>query len=216
MDDDYIEHIFKVNTNVHDMLIDRKYADLISGKFVQDLETFRREYVTAGTLDKESLNFVRVKGGTKLPEEDKHERPGKFISVLFTTEETIGIKYIHSISERMIASKIPHYVLVYPKSITPSAKKYIEKSSEVRIEAFAEEDLLINITKHFLMPIHQVLTETEKKQFLRRSRLSENQLARIHMTDPVARYYGMRRGQMARIIRRSDTAGKYPTYRICN
>jgi len=200
------EKIFTVYCNIHQMLIDRGFTELVSGKFVKTYEEFEREYVKIGTLDKESLAFVRM----------KNTRDPLFLSVFFTSEESIGIKHIAKISEKMMTTKISHCILVYPKSITASAKKYIEKASKSKIEAFSEEELLLNITKHVLMPTHQVLTADEKKSFLQRARLTEYQLARIQLHDPVARYYGLKRGDLVRIIRRSDTAGKYATFRICN
>lgn len=108
-------------------------------------------------------------------------------------------------------------ILIYQKNLTPSAHKVItEMAGKYHLELFAEQELLVNITKHTLVPAHQVLIPEAKRTLLTRYRLKETQLPRIQISDPVARYYGLKRGQVVKIIRPSETAGKYVTYRFCS
>jgi DNA-directed RNA polymerases I, II, and III subunit RPABC1 len=107
-------------------------------------------------------------------------------------------------------------ILVSNVAVSAAAKKEIPKFAQwCSIEWFLEEDLVINITHHELVPRHVILSRDEKTALLKRYRLKETQLPRILQKDPVAKYFGMKRGQIVKIIRKSETAGRYASYRLC-
>jgi DNA-directed RNA polymerase I, II, and III subunit RPABC1 len=47
-------------------------------------------------------------------------------------------------------------------------KVIVAMSAQYKLEEFAEDDLLVNITHHTLVPSHEVLTLEEKKLLLER------------------------------------------------
>lgn len=83
------------------------------------------------------------------------------------------------------------------------------------IEYFVENELLVNITRHELVPKHIPLSEDEKQALLKQYKIKDLQLPRILQNDSVARYLGLQRGQVVKIIRPSESAGRYVTYRLC-
>lgn len=116
----------------------------------------------------------------------------------------------------MQEESVKNAILVLRVDITPFAKQALQECSDVNhIEHFKEAELLVDITEHTLVPQHIVLSQNEKAELLKRYRLKEMQLPRIQPNDPVARYYGMKRGNVVKITRPSETAGRYVTYRIC-
>jgi len=136
--------------------------------------------------------------------------------VEFAVEDPVSIavmkQFVHTLDDQKFGAGI----LIYQQSLTSQAAKIMTTlAGQFRIEAFPESELMVNITHHELVPQHIVMTMDEKKELLARYRLKETQLPRIQLADPVARYYGLRRGQVVKIIRKSETAGRYASYRIC-
>ncbi|WVZ08371.1 hypothetical protein V8G54_021717 [Vigna mungo] len=74
-------------------------------------------------------------------------------------------------------------------------------------------DLLVNITKHVLKPKHQVLTDRQKKNLLKKFNIEEKQLPRMLKTDAIARYYGLERGQVVKVTYSGEITQMHVTYR---
>lgn len=135
--------------------------------------------------------------------------------VFFPDEAKIGVKTVQTYLMKMEEEKVNRAIIIVRMGLTPSAKQAMKNlAPEYIMEDFLESEMLINITEHELVPQHILLTTAEKEELFSRYKLKENQLMKMLSTDPVARYYGYKRGQVIKIIRNSETAGRYVTHRL--
>ncbi|KAH9252084.1 hypothetical protein BASA81_010066 [Batrachochytrium salamandrivorans] len=141
--------------------------------------------------------------------------PGiEYIVVLFSDEPKVQSKDARGCMDRMARSSATRAILVADEPLTTSVRAVLTLQPKVRIEPFLTAELIIDITEHELVPDHVVLTEDEKKLVLKRYNLNDSQLPRMPTSDPISRYFGLSRGNVVKIIRSSETAGRYVTYRI--
>uniref|UniRef100_A0A087WVZ9 DNA-directed RNA polymerases I, II, and III subunit RPABC1 n=1 Tax=Homo sapiens TaxID=9606 RepID=A0A087WVZ9_HUMAN len=167
-------------------------------KTIMQLCHDRGYLVTQDELD-QTLEEFKAQSGDK-PSEGRPRRtdltvlvahnddPTDQMFVFFPEEPKVGIKTIKVYCQRMQEENITRALIVVQQGMTPSAKQ--------------------------LVPEHVVMTKEEVTELLARYKLRENQLPRIQAGDPVARYFGIKRGQVVKIIRPSETAGRYITYRL--
>ncbi|KAJ9108938.1 hypothetical protein QFC21_000260 [Naganishia friedmannii] len=199
-----VARMWKVNRTLKEMVKDRGYLvaeDEINLPFTE----FRINYGGSGAVDRSAMAWYTSR------REDQQDT----IYIFFSDEENVSKKTVRKFIGDMEDKRFRRGIFVYRRKMTPAAKKVIqEMQSEYTMEDYAEADLIVNITKHFLVPRHEIMTPEEKHQLLERYRLRETQLPRIQLGDPVARYYGLRRGQVMKITRESETAGRYVTYRV--
>jgi len=93
------------------------------------------------------------------------------------------------------------------------AKKVVKQiiNDYKNAEIFFESEMLEDIPSKIFIPQHEIIIGDERAEIL--SKFSENELARIFLTDMMARYYGAKIGDIFKITRPSFTAGKNIFYR---
>ena len=202
MDPEEVNNLYRVWRTLMQMMQDREY-NVPDPLLVLSLNGFKQRLGDSKTRESLLIQLEKV--------DDIDSK----IMLYFPDEPRITVPIIATIAQKMHKEGIKRTLMVGKGNITPSAKQaIIEVQSHFIIEFFEEKELLVNITEHELVPKHIVMNETERQALLKRYRVKESQLPKIQVTDPVARYFGLSRGQVVKIIRTSETAGKYITYRL--
>ncbi|KAI1658468.1 DNA-directed RNA polymerases II 24 kDa polypeptide [Daldinia decipiens] len=209
---------------VHEMVQDRGY-ELSETEVNISLDSFKNVYCNMdGSVVRSKLKFsarpspemMKKLASPTTPSSSEPKTEVGTIWVEFHDEDSLGAEHMRKFGKFCAQENHSTGILVSHVAVSASAKKEIAKFAQwTSIEWFLEEDLLINITHHELVPRHVLLSREEKVALLKRYRLKETQLPRILQKDPVAKYFGMKRGQVVKIIRTSETAGRYASYRLC-
>uniref|UniRef100_A0A671PDR2 DNA-directed RNA polymerases I, II, and III subunit RPABC1 n=1 Tax=Sinocyclocheilus anshuiensis TaxID=1608454 RepID=A0A671PDR2_9TELE len=203
-DEEETYRLWKIRKTIMQLCHDRGYL-VTQDELDQTLDEFRSQFG-----DKPSEGRPRRTDLTVLVAHN--DDPTDQMFVFFPEEPKVGIKTIKMYCQRMQEENITRAIIVVQMGMTPSAKQsLVDMAPKYILEQFLQQELLINITEHEVRKLH--LNTFSLNQLLS-SKLKESQLPRIQAGDPVARYFGLKRGQVVKIIRPSETAGRYITYRL--
>ncbi|XP_063901756.1 uncharacterized protein LOC135121372 [Zophobas morio] len=202
--DDFIP-LWRIRKTILEMCNDRGYIVPDLGMTMDDFK------IRFGEEPDRSRLLVLVQ--RKLEQSD---RMYCFFTPSYGGDKKLRAQTIEAYSNQMEQDGVQRAILIVEHGVGPSAQKLINqlRSKNQFFEVFKDSELLVNITEHELVPKHEVISDEEKKILMERYRVRESQLPRISKNDPVARYYGLSHGQVVKITRTSETAGRYVTYRI--
>ncbi|KAI7164875.1 RPB5 subunit of DNA-directed RNA polymerase [Hortaea werneckii] len=217
-----LSRLWRIMRTTKQMCADRGY-ELTEEECNISLADFRAQYADeSGAPNRAKMAFTArpsdemTKRYTPLPRPGQTVDPEPGIGTIhveFVNDPSIGIKHLKAFAQLLHEKNFMTGIFVTAAAPTTSAMKIVPSVLPTVIEVFREEDLLVNISRHELVPKHTLLSAEDKKRLLERYRLKETQLPRIRMDDPMAKYLGLRRGQVVKIIRKSETAGRYASYR---
>ncbi|KPA78559.1 putative DNA-directed RNA polymerases II [Leptomonas pyrrhocoris] len=227
-----VHKCFSILRTSAEMMSDRKYK-VAQNVVPSSLDEFIERYVETVSVSEDTAAAASADPAATVTRRDKRvirrdkmtlacEREVGEGSVLkaviyFCPPNHLSSEVVKKIAEDALNESYQRVIFVSPSKPNPIVRKtmdtYNRSEQDLRFELFEEDELSVNITHHELVPKHTPLSEEELKEVLHAHALELVQLPRILSTDPVARYYGLERGQVVRIERKSMSAGLYATYR---
>ncbi len=190
------DRLFKVRKTVLEMIEDRNIKIPVIDKNLT-FEQFNVQY-TANNID------IYI---------NDEENNKKVYIHFYNSDKSFGKKtlsdLIINITEKYQDDSIL-VILILKDKENNLVSKELQKPNYKNVEIFIQQSLIFNITRHVLVPEHRVLTEEEEKSL----KFNKKELPTILKTDPVAKYYGMKTGQICRIKRPSTVSGFTYYYRV--
>jgi len=184
--------MWRSRTTLFQILQDRGYTIKNDFPEFKDFETWAKEFDNENL--KKQMRFF-------------HEQDSKKIIVDWPKEPKLGTN-IRDIYTEMENIGVTNCILIISDSITPYTKnilKNLKQQNKIQIDVFTLKETQINITKHELVPKHEILSIPQKKTLLQEYNILPSQLPQIKLTDPVVRYFGAKKGQVMKITRKSET-----------
>lgn len=179
--------ICRVYKTIIEMLIDRNY----------DCNSYKKEL----SIDDVKNNFIN--NDSDIIVNHKKDENKRLLVTFLINDKDCGVKKINDLIDYLKEIEIKNVMLIVPKKLTSFGLKKI-KSTSINYEIFNIKSLMINITKHILVPKHVLLSIDEKNKVLKSFKCNIEQLPKILKTDPVAKYYNAKIGQVFKIYRKDE------------
>jgi DNA-directed RNA polymerase subunit H (RpoH/RPB5) len=134
------------------------------------------------------------------------------IAVKLLFRKITTIRKVEDIEEFLDKFK-DHYKFFIITKIAPKAYKQLLEYNNV--EVFSDEDLLVNKIDHMFVPKHITLPKEVQEQIRQEYGFKRNEIGKIKESDPIARYYNLKPGDVIEIERPSKISGISIYYRVC-
>jgi len=170
--------------------------------------------------EKKAQGLIRLRGYKLIKREEQKgvvsflaemPREGKKVVVwCVPVQGTVGVRYVNQLKKIMEAEGAERGIMIAGDRYSYSAKVLSRKKGIELIPRFFPA---FNIFEHVIVPKHEILAPKEKDEILAQYRVQPHQLPWIRAADPAVRAIGAKPGDIVRVIRDSQTAGKYVSYR---
>ena len=155
--------------------------------------------------EKEGLIDVHAKTTTK------RTKDTLLVRVILDTP-TVGVEILRNTIKERDKGEFTHAIIIGGERYTYAARR---EAKEMDVELLHHRFLSIDLFLHDLVPEHDIITDKEIEKLEKEYGINREQLPKIRAGDPAAKAIGARPGDVIRIIRESETAGRHEVYRYC-
>ena len=134
----------------------------------------------------------------------------KYLMHILLDKKTIGIAFIRELRDQVEAGEVTGGIIIADGKYTYSARS---NAPEMSIELVPKSLPTFDVFKHAYVPLHEILTEEERKEISDKFHAEPFQFPWIRSTDPISIILGARPGDVLRVTHKSETAGRYLSYR---
>ena len=205
-----LEKIFNVYRTVLEMMRDRGYnieqyeSFLISRDLRRDILDFRQHFEELSRRNE--TTFLSSLNNT-FSKDDRS--PSSDLRIFFPEsridkgEPKVGKDQIKPITDYLQKHAIRNVIIITQVIPSSSAIPTVDEYPGIDIQHFTYDELSYNLTKHFLVPRHHLLSEEEIRKLSEVDEVPLSKLPIISTLDPVSKYYGAQQGDVFRIERSS-------------
>jgi DNA-directed RNA polymerase subunit H (RpoH/RPB5) len=200
-----------INKNIEEMLIDRG----------DDVSSFKEILLSLSKEDFESDKLVinvQTLNTTILYALSKNLRKNIIVELKEKLKDSDNIKDFTN----KYGGKNNVILVFNNESISTAVKSQLNKYDKIfqknggHLQYFSSQQLMFNPTKHEYVPKHTKLTEEEVKEFMKEYLTrSKMHMHIILQNDPIAKWIGLKHGDIIKIDRYNENSGESFSYRSC-
>jgi DNA-directed RNA polymerase I, II, and III subunit RPABC1 len=135
---------------------------------------------------------------------------GTQMCIFLSNYSKFNVDSIQEYLSMMKKMEISHCIIVYRDNITPVAQKIVDDIFDMQIELFNEDELQYNITKHYLVPKHELMYKKGTPDCIKFKKKYTDKFPILQKSDPVCRFYNYDKGDIIKVTRRND----YVSFRV--
>ena len=222
------KNVYKSRSVILDMLRLRN-CDVSSfeGQTRDELNILYQQHGAKGNSEVDTLDIIVPRNApeTYTPDSEDVQLKSYKVMIKYLISNKVRnqniINCIEEIYEQEVLEKGDVLVIVTKDKVTyqGALEEFINRifyKDGTFVQILWLNNLLFDISKHDLVPDYRIMTTKEKDELIGKLYLeSEDKLPFVQVTDPVARFYGVRIGQVCEIIYNNETNGKNKFYRLC-